>query len=202
MATVAGIPDTQQSSAQRDLYYRDYYTWARQQADALRRRDFDAVDWENISEEIEALVRGEESSLRSQYSRIMEHLLKLQYCDPRETYPIAGWLGTVHNARGQADVVLHHNPGLKGRRDQLCAEAWPFARKNAINAFVHCATERMQNLSALLREQKRLTRDWNRLLPQDNPYTRQQLEAHDWFPDQVRLAQRPQGRQQPATKID
>jgi hypothetical protein len=92
-------------------------------------------------------------------------------------------------------MVLHHNPGLKGRRDQLCAEAWPFARRNAINAFVHRATERMQNLSALLREQKRLTREWNRLLPQDILYTRQQLEAHGWFPDQVRLAQRPHGRQ-------
>jgi hypothetical protein len=47
----------------------------------------------------------------------------------------------------------------------------------------------------LLREQKRLTREWNRLLPQDNPYTRQQLEADGWFPDHVRSAQRPQGRQ-------
>ena len=58
MATVVGIPDTRRPSEQKDLYYRDYYTWARLQADVLRRRDFDAVDWENVTEEIEALVKG------------------------------------------------------------------------------------------------------------------------------------------------
>lgn len=88
---------------------------------------------------------------------------------------------------------------------EFCGSLWNGMKRSDIlarvrlyivpNAFVHRATERMQNLSALLREQKRLTREWNRLLPQDNPYTRQQLEAHGWFPDQVRLAQRPHGRQ-------
>ena len=42
-------------------------------------------------------------------------------------------------------------------------------------AFVHHATERVQSVATLLREQKRLTREWSRILPRDNPYTRQQV---------------------------
>ena len=202
MGTLAGVPDTQQPRPLKCLYDEDYYTWARQQADALSRRDFDAVDWENITQEIEALVRREESNLRSQYSRIMEHFLKLQYRDATEIEPVAGWLRTVRNARGEIDIVLHHNPGLEARCDQLFAEAWAFARKDAISAFVHHATERMQNVSALLREQKRLTREWSRLLPQKNPYTRQQVETSFWFPEHVRLAQRPQSSQRSSPPLD
>ncbi len=53
METVAGVPDTHQASERDNLYDRDFYTWAIHQADALKRRDFNAVDWENVIEEIE-----------------------------------------------------------------------------------------------------------------------------------------------------
>ena len=108
----------------------------------------------------------------------------------------------MNNARGEIDIVLHHSPGLKGRRDQLFAEAWPRARNTAISAFVHHATEAIQSDSTLVREQKRLTREWNDLLPQDNPYTRQQVETHFCLPERLSVAQRPQSRRQPAPKID
>ena len=39
MGTLAGIPHTQQPPPLKSLYDEDYYTWARQQADALRHRD-------------------------------------------------------------------------------------------------------------------------------------------------------------------
>ena len=44
MGTAARIPDTQQTLEKTSLYRRDYYTWARQQVAALKRRDFDAID--------------------------------------------------------------------------------------------------------------------------------------------------------------
>ena len=198
MATAARIPDARQATEQKNLYDRDYYTWARQQVDALKRHDFDAVDWENITEEIEALVRGEESSLRSQYARIIEHFLKLQYRGPRETEPVAGWRITVDNARTEIEQLLQDSPGLKGRRDAFFHQAWPRARKAAISSFVHPATERIRDDSAFLRENKRLKREWTRALPHENPYTRQQVEDPEWLPERVRLPQRPNTRQHPA----
>ena len=202
MATVAGIPDTQQAREQKGLYDRDYYTWARQQADALRRRDFDAVDWEKVTEEIEALVRGEEGSLRSQYTRIIEHMLKLQYRQATEIDPVAGWENSVDNARVEIDELLEDSPGLKDKRDQLFHAAWPRARRRAIQAHVNRATATIRDDSLRRREHKRLTREWSRALPRENPYTRQQVEDSDWLPQRLRLTSRPQSRQQPTSNID
>lgn len=36
-------------------YDLDTYAWAREQADALRRRSANEIDWENVAEEIESL---------------------------------------------------------------------------------------------------------------------------------------------------
>ena len=202
MGTAVGIPDTQQASGQKSLYDRDYYTWATQQVDALKRHNLDAIDWENITEEMEALVRGEESSLRSQYTRIMEHFLELQYREAREIDPVAGWEDSVDNARAEIDELLRDSPGLKGKRDELFHEAWPRARRRTIKAYVNHATATIQNDSMRHRERKRLEHDWSRALPQEHPYTRQQVEDSDWLPERLRLASRPRSRQQPAPKID
>lgn len=191
MAAVAGTPDTQQARERKGLYDRDYYTWAQQQADALRRRDFDAVDWEKVSEEIEALVRGEESSLRSQYTRIIEHMLKLQYRQATEIDPVAGWEKSVDNARAEIDELLRHTPGLRAKRDELFYQAWALARSRVINSYVTSATASTENDSMRHRERKRLTREWSRALPQENPYTRQQVEDSDWFPRRLNLTNRP-----------
>ena len=113
MRTVAGILDTQQPTEPENLYDRDFYTWARQQANALKQRNFTAIDWENITEEIEALVRAEESSLRSQYVRIIEHFLKLQYRKDRDGEPeaVAGWLNSISNAQIEIEELLQDCPG-------------------------------------------------------------------------------------------
>ena len=41
------------------LYGRDYYAWVQAQADALRERRIEDVDWENVAEEIEDLGKSE-----------------------------------------------------------------------------------------------------------------------------------------------
>jgi len=44
---------------------RDYDLWLQQQADFLRQGKFEALDVDNLVEELEALVRGEKSALES-----------------------------------------------------------------------------------------------------------------------------------------
>ncbi len=184
------------------LYDRDYYGWLCQQADALSRRAFDAIDWHNVTAEIEALVRQEQSALSNHYSTILQHFLKLQYRHSSEIAPVRGWLRTVSNARDKIELLFHRNPSLATHSDKLFTEAWPTARKQAIRAFADPATERIQDIPALLREHKRLTREWSKLLPQKSPYTRRQCQTPDWFPELVPLLQRPRPRYQPNPEID
>lgn len=166
-----------------DLYHTDGYTWAIEQADALRRRDFDAVDWDNVIEEIEDLGRSEERSLKSQYAKVIEHLLKLQYRRQWETGPVPGWRTSVNSARREIEDVLRENPGLGGKRDEVFANAWRKAKADAIAAFVNHDVEAIVDETQYRREQKRLTRAWNEVLPVGCPYTRAQVEASHWWPE-------------------
>jgi hypothetical protein len=42
-----------------DLYEDDILLWSEHQAEALRRRATNEIDWENVAEEIEAIGRSE-----------------------------------------------------------------------------------------------------------------------------------------------
>lgn len=191
MRTVAGIPDTQQPTEHDDLYNCDHYTWARQQANALRRRDFDAVDWENITDEIEALVRGEESALKSQYVRIMENFLKIQYWETSDTDPVARWQISIDSARIEINTLLEDNPGLKPGAEDLFQKAWTTAKLKAVAALVNSSTARITDPATLSRERKRLRREWGQLLPSRNPYTLLQAQNLDWTPKSISLTLRP-----------
>ena len=166
-----------------ELYHSDGYTWAIEQADALRRRDFNAVDWDNVIEEIEDLSRSEERSLKSQYAKAIEHLLKLQYRRQWETGPVPGWRTSANNARREIEDVLRENPGLRGKRDEVFAKAWRKAKGDAIAAFVNHDMEAIVDEAQYRREQKRLSRAWNEVLPAGCPYTRAQVEASHWWPE-------------------
>jgi hypothetical protein len=65
-----------------DLYTDDILRWSGQQAALLRRlangeRVNDAIDWENVIEEVESVGRSELAAVESQLGRAVEHLLKL-----------------------------------------------------------------------------------------------------------------------------
>ena len=62
-----------------ELYLSDAYTWAMQQAEALRRRDLDAIDWDNVIEAVEHAGRSERSSWKNHCARAIEHLIKLAH---------------------------------------------------------------------------------------------------------------------------
>ena len=154
-----------------ELYHSDGYTWAIEQADALRRRDFNAVDWDNVIEEIEDLSRSEERSLKSQYAKAIEHLLKLQYRRQWETGPVpektAGEL-----VRQQRPARNRRRPAWKipdsgAVREEVFAEAWRKAKGYAIAAFVNHDMARRSRVTRrnTVSDQKRLSRAWNEVLP-------------------------------------
>jgi len=69
----------------RDIYETDFYQWTMQQAAALKERQFENLDWENLVEEIETLGRSDYNAVSSLVMRQIEHRLKIDYT-PLEQY--------------------------------------------------------------------------------------------------------------------
>jgi hypothetical protein len=55
-----------------DLYEADIAAWAEQQANALRRRAANEIDWENVAEEIESLARSDRRKIRNRLAVICD----------------------------------------------------------------------------------------------------------------------------------
>ena len=176
------------SEPESSLYDRDSYTWAKRQAAALKRRDVEAIDWENVSEEIEALAREDERFLRDGYSKIIQNFLKLQYSEGWQ------WDDSVEKVRSEIMILLEDSPGLEAERRRLYRSAWRWARERAIRELVQPAIAPIQDEEKWEREGKRLRQAWSELLPEKNPYTRRQVEEDFWRPARIPLADRPQCR--------
>jgi hypothetical protein len=69
-----------------ETYEKDYYQWTIEQVKALRERNLDNLDWENIIEEIESLGRSDYSAVSSLLMRQIEHRLKIDYTPLEECY--------------------------------------------------------------------------------------------------------------------
>ena len=61
------------------LYETDYPLWLEKQAIALKNRDVNALDWENLLEEIEYLGNEQINAVNSLLKQIIIHRLKLEY---------------------------------------------------------------------------------------------------------------------------
>jgi hypothetical protein len=115
------------------LYERDPYTWALEQARALRERRPAGVDWDNLAEEVEDLAGRQADSLNSFGRVLIEHLLKLAYASGQLRADNLGlWTNSARNSRIQIEELLQANPGLKSRAAELFAKAWPLARNDAL----------------------------------------------------------------------
>lgn len=60
-------------------YDTDIAAWAEEQATALRQRASNALDWENLAEEIEAVGISQKKEIRSRLAVLCQNLLKWQY---------------------------------------------------------------------------------------------------------------------------
>jgi Domain of unknown function DUF29 len=88
---------TQVRPKAKNLYEEDFYVWTEAQAELLRKRQFEALDLDNLIEEVEALGRAEKSSVLNNASVIIEHLLKLQYSPAQD--PRNAWRASVREHR-------------------------------------------------------------------------------------------------------
>jgi Domain of unknown function DUF29 len=92
-------------------YDRDFYAWTLVQAEALRAKDWQALDLEHLAEEIEALGKSDRRALQSHLRILLLYLLKVAH----QRQPRLSWLRSIRNSREAIELVLGDSPSL--RRD-------------------------------------------------------------------------------------
>jgi hypothetical protein len=145
-------------------YDEDFYAWTQYQAQVLRSLPTtdNRFDREHVAEEIEDLGESERNSVRSEVRRILEHFLRLAYSPAGD--PRYGWMRSITEARG---ILEDRVTGTLGHDvEASLARLYLGARKQA-------------ELS--LREHGE--GDAAAALPQQCPYTLDQIRAEDWYPE-------------------
>lgn len=114
------------------LYERDFVLWAEQQAEVLRAKaarhqagDGQALDFENLIEEIDGLARSQRWELRNRLATIIEHLLKLEYSPAIDPRP--GWYATITRTRNEIEGILEDSPSLRREVSNMLARVMPRA---------------------------------------------------------------------------
>ena len=110
-------------------YMHDFYSWLMEQARHVREGRWDAVDRENVAEEIESLGREQFNKLESALRVLLLHILKWDHQPTRRS---RSWALSVRQQRLELEDVLTDNPGLRPRIGEAIARAYRKARLQAI----------------------------------------------------------------------
>jgi hypothetical protein len=110
------------------LYDTDFYAWTQTQAQALRGKQWQALDLEHLAEEIESLGNEQRHAVHSHLRLLLWHLLTWAY---QPDHRATSWLLSIMNARAEIDARLERNPGLRPEVPALVQRAYPRARRLA-----------------------------------------------------------------------
>ena len=95
------------------LYNRDFNLWIQKTVSDLKNKDMDAIDWNNLIDEIEGMGKSDRRALQSYLERLIEHLLKLKYWDAERDRCERGWKIEILEFRSRIERILNDSPSLK-----------------------------------------------------------------------------------------
>jgi len=96
------------------LYDTDFVAWTQRNAELLRAKRFEEVDFENVAEEIESLGKNHQRELKSRIAEILEHLIKLSFAPMFEKERNeGGWTNSVRKQQAGVAEVLEISPSLR-----------------------------------------------------------------------------------------
>lgn len=93
------------------LYESDFYRWTETMAAHIRERNVEALDWENLTEEIEDLGRSVKREIRRRLIVLIAHLLKWRY--QPELRDGSTWKATIREQRREIADLLEESPSLR-----------------------------------------------------------------------------------------
>jgi predicted YcjX-like family ATPase len=91
------------------LYEHDFYAWTQDQAEKLRARAHNDIDWENVAEEIDSVGRSQKKEIRSRLAVVLHHLLKWEYQPELRSH---SWQSTISEQRLLLQGTLQDSPSL------------------------------------------------------------------------------------------
>ncbi|AFY62735.1 protein of unknown function DUF29 [Synechococcus sp. PCC 6312] len=105
--------ETVKTTPHQTLYQTDYLAWVKETAKHLRAGNFAGLDVEALIEEVESLGHSERHGLKSQWVRVIMHLLKLE-AQPQAKEYHNSWVSSLVNGLGQIADALEDSPSLHG----------------------------------------------------------------------------------------
>jgi hypothetical protein len=90
-------------------YNTDVAAWAAEQAELLRSRATNALDWDNLAEEIEAVGISQKREVIARLKLVCHHLLKWQFQPEHQS---RSWRTTIRTQRRDLAKVLEDSPSL------------------------------------------------------------------------------------------
>ncbi len=110
-------------------YESDLYEWTKEQADALRRRASNALDWDNLAGEIESLGISNLDQIEARLENLILHLLKWKY---QPEWQCGSWRGSIFEARRRIARLIKKNSSLRPYPGEYLPEAYTVAREKAL----------------------------------------------------------------------
>jgi hypothetical protein len=111
-------------------YEDDLFAWTQEQAALLRAHAADAIDWENLAEEIESMGGSDRRELESRLTVVLLHLLKWQAQPPLRG---SSWRKSLRTQRREIRKLLTQSPSLRREVPGMLPEAYADAVKDAID---------------------------------------------------------------------
>ncbi len=173
MPTLTTEPPASRAEAAQ-LYRRDGYAWAKQQAAALRRRDYERIDWENVIEEIESMGRAERKPWVSNCALALVHMLAIEHCKTATPANLEDWEAEIRAFRGAMADAIDASHSLQGEYDEILAMAWKAGRREAVERLAGYAAQ-----AAGKRSPKPYRRAVTTKLPEECPYLVEHVCPYD-----------------------
>ena len=141
-----------------NLYSTDFNLWTEQTIAALKSGDLQALDLDNLIEEIEAMTRSDKREIFNRLKVLIMHLLKCQYQPQKKTN---SWIKTINEQRDQIELVLADSPSLRPYLTSKLGEIYKKAKRDAVT-------------------ETKLTPE---TFPTDCPFTEEQILDSEYFPN-------------------
>jgi hypothetical protein len=140
------------------LYDADFNQWLEETANSLKAHNFEALDLENLIEEIESMGRSDKREIYNRLKVLLTHLLKWKYQSDKQSN---SWELTIDEQREQIKLVIKDSPSLKPYFKENLADCYQDAIRKA-------AKETGLPVAAF---------------PSECPFTQEQILDLDYFPD-------------------
>lgn len=109
-------------------YERDFYAWLNQQAEKLRGRSHNELDWDNLAEEIESVGRNQKNEISKRLAVLIAHLLKWHFQPRLRSH---SWQSTISGQRIHIEGLLQLSPSLKRYPAETLEWSYGLGRRRA-----------------------------------------------------------------------